>query len=123
MVRAASPRDIVAAVPYQCGFHPARSVVVISLRGPRRRFGMVCRMDLPEEHERRAAAREVGSFVVRDKGTAALVLVYDDGAWEPARPQHGPFVADLVAALERSGIPTLDALYVTKRPVLVLPLP
>jgi hypothetical protein len=115
VVRAASPRDIVAAVPYQCGFHPARSVVVISLRGARRRFGMVCRLDLPDEPARSQAAREVVSFVARDQGTAALVLVYDEAEWDARRPPQAPFVADLLAGLERSGIPALDALFVTKQ--------
>jgi hypothetical protein len=76
---------------------------------------MVCRMDLPDEPARVQAAREVVSFVARDRGTAALVLVYDEAEWEPARPPHGPFVTDLVATLERAGIPALDALFVTKQ--------
>ncbi len=113
VVRAVSPRDIVASVPYQCGFQPERSLVVISLRGARRRFGLVCRMDLPDDGDRAAAAREVASFVARDEAAAALVLVYDEAPWDAASRPHHPLVAELVATLERGGVPTLDAFYVT----------
>jgi len=47
VVRLTSPGDIVAAVPSLCGFLPAESLVVLSLRGPRRRLGLTVRVDLP----------------------------------------------------------------------------
>jgi hypothetical protein len=47
VVRLTSPGDIVAAVPSLCGFVPTESLVVLSLRGPRRRLGLTVRVDLP----------------------------------------------------------------------------
>ena len=51
VLKATALRDVVAAVPFQCGFHPRRSVVVLSLRGPRKRVGQVTRADLPEPED------------------------------------------------------------------------
>jgi hypothetical protein len=47
VVRLTSPGDIVAAVPSLCGFLPSESLVVLSLRGRRRRLGLTVRVDLP----------------------------------------------------------------------------
>ncbi|MEJ5914226.1 DUF4192 domain-containing protein [Pseudokineococcus sp. 1T1Z-3] len=47
LVRSGDPRDLLALVPHQLGFHPSRSLVLVSLRGPRRRVGLVARVDLP----------------------------------------------------------------------------
>lgn len=43
------PGDIVAMIPYLLGFTPVDSIVVISLEGPRRRFGPCLRLDLVDE--------------------------------------------------------------------------
>ncbi len=129
MVRANGPRDIVAAVPFQCGFQPTKSVVVISLRGPRHRFGMVSRLDLPPDPQGPAAddesategqpwdheqvADDIAAFVARDGGNGAVVVVYDDAPWGPGRHPHEAFVTALLGRLDRRGLPVLDALYVT----------
>ena len=47
VVRARSQRDIVAGVPVPVRVPPAASVVVISLRGPRQRVGLVTRARPP----------------------------------------------------------------------------
>ena len=41
-----SPADLIAAVPYLLGFHPADSVVAVALRG--RQIIFAARADLPE---------------------------------------------------------------------------
>ena len=47
ILRLTRPGDIAAAVPALCGFAPQDSVVVLSLRGSRRRLGVTVRVDLP----------------------------------------------------------------------------
>jgi hypothetical protein len=138
VVRASSPRDIVAAVPFQCGFLPAKSVVVISLRGPRHRFGMVSRLDLPPDPsggldgvggvgglegvdgaspgapwDFEQVADDIAAFVARDGGNGAVVAVYDDAPWTMDHRPHEAFVMALVDRLDRRGLPVVDALYVS----------
>ena len=48
-VRLSDPADLAAAIPYLLGFPPEESLVVISLRGPRKRIGLTMRWDLPDE--------------------------------------------------------------------------
>ena len=88
VVSAMSLRDVVALVPFECGFHPRRSVVVLSLRGPRLRIGQVTRFDLPGLDDLPDLLGDVVSFVARDRGRASLVAVYDEQAWDAERPPH-----------------------------------
>ena len=44
-IRLGGPSDILAVLPYQLGFHPRDSLVVVSLHGTR--MGLVQRIDLP----------------------------------------------------------------------------
>lgn len=46
MAKVKNPGDIVSMIPYVVGFIPTQSLVLISLTGPRRRFGPCLRMDL-----------------------------------------------------------------------------
>ncbi|MEJ5946498.1 DUF4192 domain-containing protein [Pseudokineococcus basanitobsidens] len=132
------PRDLLALVPHQLGFRPERSLVLVSLRGGRRRVGLVVRADLPDltVQRRRALARrcvdgdlveEVGAVLdrlvalVRQDGASAVVAV----VYEPA-PEPDPLAAvdpreaglpGLVEALlgpacASAGVPLMDAWWV-----------
>jgi hypothetical protein len=114
VLKATALRDVVAAVPFQCGFHPRRSVVVLSLRGPRKRVGQVTRADLPEPADIDEAAGELAEFVVRDRGWGSLVVVYDDEPWDASAPPRLAIVTALLEQLESRGVPAADALYVTR---------
>ncbi|MEU1687364.1 DUF4192 domain-containing protein [Micromonospora sp. NPDC005707] len=101
-----SPADLVAAVPYLLGFHPADSVVVVAMRG--RRVVFAARGDLPEPgSDPRPAARHVAEVVARQGTDAATVIGYG-----PAARVTG--AVDAVGeALDRAGLVVLDALRVT----------
>jgi Domain of unknown function (DUF4192) len=114
VLKATALRDVVAAVPFQCGFHPRRSVVVLSLRGPRKRVGQVTRADLPEPDDIDEAAAELAEFVVRDRGSASLVVVYDDEPWDASIPPRLATVTALLEQLDSHAVPAADALYVTR---------
>jgi hypothetical protein len=95
------PGDVVALLPYQLGYHPRDSVVVVSLR--HRRVGLVARSDLPpEEHVGEVVATLMGPLV-RDGATAVVVVAYED----TADTSHHLLVA-LVEQLERAGIDVVD---------------
>src|SRR3954469_5917534 len=72
------PGDLVAAVPYLVGFDPVRSVVVVSLRGPRRRCGLVARGDLPSPEQTGAWADALVGYVLSDRPREVVVLVHHD---------------------------------------------
>ena len=95
------PGDVVAILPYQLGYHPRDSVVVISLRG--KRVGLVARTDLPpEEHVDEVVSTLMGPLV-RDGATSVIVVGYED---DPDTSQ--PLLLALVEQLERAGIDVVD---------------
>lgn len=51
VTRVSGPADVAAMVPYLLGFQPQESLVVVALEGPRKRFGLVLRVDLIREPE------------------------------------------------------------------------
>jgi hypothetical protein len=87
-LRVTEPREMLSLIPYQLGFHPAESVVAVSLRPPRGRVGLAVRVDLtdlasPEDGPQ--LAREVVAHLDNDGADRVLLVVYthDD-------PRRGP---------------------------------
>ena len=107
VARLSSPGDIVATVPVLCGFPPQDSVVVLSLRGARRRVGLTVRLDLPAATAERAAAKVLAERVAHDGAAAAVVVVYSDLDRAPG------LVDALVAALGSRGIEVTEGLHVS----------
>ncbi|MEH0936853.1 DUF4192 domain-containing protein [Micromonospora psammae] len=101
-----SPADLIAAVPYLLGFHPADSVVVVAMRG--RRIVFVARADLPDPGtDPRLPARHLGEVLGRQDAESATVLGYG-----PAE-RVTPAVDAVRAVLADAGLTVLDALRVT----------
>lgn len=102
-----SPADMVAAVPYLLGFHPADSVVVVAIRG--RRVVFVARGDLPAPGaDPGPAARHLAQVVARQDADAATVVGYGPAARVTS-------VVDAIGdALTAIGVVVLDALRVTE---------
>ena len=72
-----SPADMVAAVPYLLGFHPADSVVVVAVRG--RRVVFAARGDLSAPGtDPGPAARHLAQVVARQDADVALGGAGDD---------------------------------------------
>ncbi|HEY2793219.1 MAG TPA: DUF4192 domain-containing protein [Micromonosporaceae bacterium] len=66
-----TPADMIAAIPYLFGFHPADSLVILGLRAKRVVFQL--RVDLPPAAEARAGARQIATIVARQHVTRALL--------------------------------------------------
>jgi hypothetical protein len=107
------PGDLVAAVPYLVGFDPVRSVVVVSLRGARRRCGLVARVDLPSPEQLATWAEALVRYVVSDGPREVVILVHHDRPWRPGRRPFGPLVQALERRFAAAGVGLKDALYVT----------
>lgn len=80
------PRDLLALIPYQLGFRPEASAVLVSLRGSRSRVGLVVRVDLADLADPvhgGQVARDVVTHVVGDGAARAVVVLYpgtEDGS-------------------------------------------
>ena len=82
-IRITDPVDLVKVVPYQLGYHPERSIVLVGLR--RKQVGLVQRLDLPTLPRDCSAAAELMSRHLRGDGcTAAVLVVYENVEGEGA---------------------------------------
>ncbi|HET9519016.1 MAG TPA: DUF4192 domain-containing protein [Actinoplanes sp.] len=104
-----SPADLIAAVPYLLGFHPADSLTVIAVQDGRVVF--VARHDLPDPaiapDLAEVQTRHVASIVARQGADAAWVVGH--GTADRVTPAATLLGADL----ERLGVPVIDVLRVT----------
>lgn len=100
-LRLSSPADVLSAVPYLFGFHPADSAVVIGLNGKQVAFQL--RADLADaEPDPAVYAEHLAGLVAAQGVSQALVVGY--GPMERTEP---PLTA-LGAALRRRDIRVLD---------------
>ena len=111
VARLTSPGEMVALVPHLCGFVPSESLVVVSLRGPRRRVGLTLRIDLDACDDEPASADEVAARVVHDGGGEVLLSVWTDAADGTQRVRAG-LVDAVTAALGAAGVGVHEALLV-----------
>ncbi|ROT33688.1 DUF4192 domain-containing protein [Micromonospora sp. HM5-17] len=108
-----STADLLAAVPYLLGFHPADSVVVVALRGTRIVFlargdlpGLPAASEPPGDGLGEAAA-ELAAVVARQGVHATMVVGYGPAA------RTTPMIDALIVALGEVDLPVLEALRVT----------
>ena len=77
VARLTSPGEIAAVVPVLCGFVPEESLVVVSLRGPRKRVGLTMRFDLAwAVGDPAVAAAEVAARLALDGAAQVVLVVY-----------------------------------------------
>lgn len=89
-IRVSEPRELLALVPHQLGFHPHESAVVVSLRVPRGRVGLVARVDLADLGDPRSGpqlARTLVTHLANDGADRAVLVLYTDQ--DPRRPGGG----------------------------------
>ncbi|GGK64540.1 hypothetical protein Ppa06_18690 [Planomonospora parontospora subsp. parontospora] len=100
-----STEDVLGAVPYLLGFHPAESLVVIGLRGspPKGRVHLTVRWDLPlADHD----LSRILPLLRKEEITQVIVVGYGSG------PLVTPAADAAVALFREGGIRLLDALRV-----------
>jgi hypothetical protein len=105
VAKVSSPADVLAMVPYLFGFEPHESVVVVSLKGPRRRFGPIVRADLVEPDQ---AAALVGYLadVVEAHGFGAVLIA----AYSTRKAAADEVVPALAEELASAGVIVYEAL-------------
>jgi hypothetical protein len=112
LLRLQSPADVAEVVPYLVGFHPRESAVLLSLRGRRRRLGLLLRADLPPDGEEAAFATYAGSRLSADNAQETVLVVYPASGVPPGPEAHRPLVTAVLAELGQRGITLAGALCV-----------
>jgi hypothetical protein len=114
-VRLSDPGDLAAGIPHLLGFHPANSVVVVSLTGPTgRRVGLTMRADIPPPRNDRALARRLATGVRTDDPDGVVLAVVSDAPNEAEGTglPHQQLVHELTMAMTSAGLPVRDVLLI-----------
>jgi hypothetical protein len=82
-IRLRGPGDVVAVLPYQLGYHPQDSIVVVALGD--RAVGLIERIDVPDPHHAGEAAQALAGPLLRDRPEAVMLVGYESCAGR-ARP-------------------------------------
>lgn len=103
-LRAKGYEDLLAVVPYRLGFHPADSIVALSLEGPRDRLGLAIRLDLPPIELVGEVTERILALLREQQTTRLLLVLYaaDDRVAQP-------LVESLRPGLDEAGIDLVDA--------------
>jgi hypothetical protein len=109
------PGDVVAVLPYQLGYHPRDSVVLVTLHG--RRVGLVARADLPPDGQVGEVLASLTGPLLREGAGSVIVVVdvavvrdgrrYSPICSEPCCPPEGvalPHPADVPGVVELVGL-------------------
>jgi hypothetical protein len=107
LARLSSPGEIAATVPLLCGFRPQDSVVVLSLRGRRRRLGLTIRLDLPPPGHVPEVAELLAARVAGDGGSSAAVVVLTEAGRQSA------LVVAVVDACAARRVQVVEAVHVS----------
>ena len=97
VARLTSPAEIAAMIPLLVGFVPSESLVVVSLRGARKRVGLTLRIDLPDSEYDGLLAEQIAARLELDGARAAVLVVYTE-APDTAEARAGAAVVDAVSA-------------------------
>jgi hypothetical protein len=95
VIRSDRPRELLALIPYQLGFVPTDSFVVVSIRKERNRVGLIARVDLPAVG---SIAATLLQHLESDGADRVLAVAYTD---DPDKAAIAMSVFDAVV-LERS---------------------
>ncbi|HEX6337782.1 MAG TPA: DUF4192 domain-containing protein [Jiangellaceae bacterium] len=112
VIKLSSPSDIVTAMPVLIGFHPAESLAVMCLRGPRRRIGLTMRMDLPDPEHVDVVAEDLAHRAERDDAETIVAVCYTEAPDVDGDLPRRDLIDSLTAALERRNIGRLELLLV-----------
>ena len=77
-IRLRGPADVVAVLPYQLGYHPQDSIVLIALHG--RSVGLIERIDLPPPRDAEQVGRVLVAPLLDDRPEAVMLVGYETAA-------------------------------------------
>ncbi|MFI7545970.1 DUF4192 family protein [Actinoplanes sp. NPDC049599] len=109
LLKVSSPAELISAVPFLVGFHPADSLIVVAMRAAR----IICAMraDLPArdapEEEAKAAVLHLAKVVRQQQIEAVTIIGYGE------EPRVTPAVLRLSKAFREAEVAIVDELRVT----------
>jgi hypothetical protein len=113
VVKVDSPADILGVLPYRLGFHPTESIVVICLRGARRRDVLVMRLDLRPPDDDEAVAEDLVDRALKAEPSAVVLVCYTEaGEGGGGSLVREGLIASIEDGLALRGIEVMDALLV-----------
>lgn len=77
-LRVTEPRELLALIPYQLGFRPTESLVLIGLRRPTNRVGLMARVDLDDlgPNARYPIFSDLAQHLKSDGAGAVIAVIY-----------------------------------------------
>jgi Domain of unknown function (DUF4192) len=108
VTKARGPADLVSGIPYVLGFEPSESLVVMSLVGPRRRFGPLIRVDLVDESLIPLLIGQVMRLVVGHGWQSVVAIAYSE-----ERSSVDDIMRPLTARLESADVMVFESLGVS----------
>src|SRR4051812_48987378 len=102
-MRLRGPAELLSAMPYLMGFHPANSLVALGLRGSG--LHLQLRGDLPDDHAAAAVLADHYARLFRRNGLDGALLI---GYGPPERVE--PFLRLVGSAMRTRGVAVLDML-------------
>jgi hypothetical protein len=112
VVKITSPVDIVGSIPSMLGFHPTHSLVVMCLRGQRKRIGLTMRFDLPDSRHDDLLVAEAARRVAMERANAAILVCYVEDPDDLDRLPRAELIDELGSQLLRCGVEVSEALLV-----------
>ncbi|MBB4684963.1 DUF4192 domain-containing protein [Amycolatopsis jiangsuensis] len=108
-----NPAQLIAALPYLLGFHPADSLVLLGHRRPGTSIGLILRADLPP---RELFAAQADSLVPRfdDEEHMGVTAVVVGGTPDDLGPPYPDFVDELRRALAEHDLRLFHPLWTAK---------
>jgi uncharacterized protein DUF4192 len=108
--------DLLGMLPHRIGFLPAESIVVVCLHGPRRRDGLVMRLDLAPSRLDGPVACHLAARAARAGADGVVLVCYAEAAGKvpmaPDLPRRS-LVDALAEALDEVGVEVVDAILVS----------
>ncbi len=77
-IRLRGPADVVAVLPYQLGYHPQDSIVLVALHG--RSVGLIERIDLPPPEDAEQVGHVLVAPLLQDRPEAVMLVGYETAA-------------------------------------------
>lgn len=79
-LRVSRPEELLSLIPYQLGFEPQDSIVIVCLLGPRRQVGLIARVDQADLNgpEYATVARQLLTQCLAQRATQVVLVAYGD---------------------------------------------
>jgi hypothetical protein len=112
LVRLSHPAEMAAAIPHLVGFHPEESLVVVSLRGTRKRIGLTMRFDLAPPSLDERVAEEIAIRLAADNAEFALLACCTAEVPDVGPHPRTELIQRTTLAMRERGIELLEAVLI-----------